>query len=329
MTDRDRAPEADVPGEDPVPPGPTATPLDASDAVQATPDAPEGPVLLWDPEPPRRRRRRWPWIVVPLLVLLLAAGAAGAVWLVQDARARADAARVLTDAQQSHIAATLAAQDETAAQLTQQREAYRGDLAAWEADQAAAERWRTTDEVPAPGFPNPGGDAIPGDDPHGRAFLDAIGATDVQVLFDAGRDNCGYDLASDSPFTYSVGGCYDSRFRNRLFLAWERGAEDLVWSVFVHEAMHWYQYREYYPLFVSAQRAGYGHDDYRGVVESDASCRAVALYGIDPDRYEGSSSPCDVDGWYDGWLPDRLAEMGVRVREPVAEDYEVREVTRP
>ena len=245
----------------------------------------------------------------------------------EGGRAVTDAARAVSPAHQAFIAAGMDAMDDTAARWAEQRERYRQDLAGWEADQREAAAWREGDALPGEGVPNPGGDAMPGADPHGRAFLDAIGATEVQVHFDAGPDNCGY--RDESRFTASIGGCFDSRFRNRLFLAWEPGAESLVWPVFVHEAMHWYQYDLYYPLFLSARRAGYAQDAYRRDVESDASCRAVALHGIPAADYARSSSPCDVDGWYEGWLPDRLAQLGVRVSEPTAEEYEVLAVVRP
>ena len=312
----------------------------AGDAAPAAPDAGAAVVepsaapaptageaaSAWVPAP--RARRRWPWIVA-VATVVVAAAVAGGIWFAQDARARADAARGLSPAQQALITAALDAQADTGAQIVAQRDAYRQAVGGWEADQAAAEAWLQTNDAPAASVANPGGTTIPGGDPDGQAFLDAIGATDVQVFFDAGTDNCGYTAVGDDPFSYSAGGCYDSRFRNWLFLAWERGGEELVWPVFVHEAMHWYQYQHYYPLFLSAGRAGVAHDAYRGAVESDASCRAVVVYGIDPAEYEGSSSPCDVDGWYEGWLRDAIAAHGVRVSEPVAAEFEVREAVRP
>lgn len=288
----------------------------------------DAPPAEWGDPPARRRRRRWPWFLALAIVLVLAA-VAGGVWLLHEARLRADAERALTSSQQELIATTVEAQAETDAQIAAQREAYRTDLAGWQADQAGAQEWVQSNDAPAPSRANPGGTRIPGDDPDGQGFLDSIGATDVQVFFDAGGENCGYSNGGDDPFSYSAGGCYDTRFRNWLFLAWEPGGERLVWQIFVHEAMHWYQYANYYALFLSAERGGIGHDSYVGVVESDASCRAVAVYGIDRDDYADSSSPCDVDGWYEGWLRDQLAALGVRVSEPVAADYEVREVIRP
>jgi len=75
--------------------------------------------------------------------------------------------------------------------------------------------------------------------------------------------------------------------------------------------------------------AGVTDDQYGPELEADASCRAVYVYGIPASDYVDTSSPCDVDGWYDGWLLDHLASLGVQVTEPMAADYEVLEAVRP
>jgi type II secretory pathway pseudopilin PulG len=311
-------------------PEPAPEPLPAperapdADVVPAS----EGAVMWAPPAEAPRRRRRWPWILLVLIVLALA-GTAGGVWLAHEAQVRADAARALTAGQQQVIAGAIGALSETDDRIAAQRDTFRTDLAGWDADEAATAQWQQSTDAPSPAVANPGGGAMPGDDPTGRAFLDSIGATDVQVIFDAGPENCGYSGAGSDAWSYTAGGCYDTRYRNWLFLAWERGGEELVWPVFVHEAMHWYQYQQYYPLFLAADRAGVAHDAYVGALEGDASCRAVYVYGIHADEYEDSSSPCDVDGWYEGWLRDHLASLGVRTTEPVATEYEVLEVTRP
>jgi hypothetical protein len=292
-------------------------------------DAPpsEAP-LMWAPVEPPRRRRRWPWIVA-VLVLLAIAATAGGLWLAGEAKERADAARAVSADEQEVIAAAIEVLAPTDAQISAQRDAYQTDAAEWDADEAATAQWQATADAPPAVVGNPGGSAMPGADPTGRAFLDSIGATDVQVMFDAGPDNCGYSSAGSEGWTYTAGGCYDTRFRNWLFLAWDRGGEDLVWPVFVHEAMHWYQYQQYYALFLAADRAGIAHEAYGASVESDASCRAVYVHGIDAEEYEDSSSPCDVDGWYEGWLRDKLVGLGARAAEPTPAEYEVSEVIRP
>jgi hypothetical protein len=151
----------------------------------------------------------------------------------------------------------------------------------------------------------------------------------VQLVLDAGSDNCGYQAGGNGPYTLVLGGCFDTRFPNTVLLAWEPGTEDRVWAIFVHEVMHWYQYQTYYPAFLAAQRVGVDEDAYVTALESDASCRAVNLHGVPASQYATTSAPCSVDGWYDGWLLDQLASLGVPVIEPVAETYEVSAVTRP
>ncbi|MDQ1130762.1 hypothetical protein [Microbacterium sp. SORGH_AS_0888] len=287
----------------------------------------EAPVL--EASTTSRRPPVWPWFVsfAGLVVSLAVAGAGLA--LVLGAREAALSSRAVSPAQERAIAAAIAGEGETAQRIASQRAAYRADVAAWDADEAEVAAWRARDDVPPAGVANPGGQSMPGDDPTGRAFLDSIGATAVQLVFDAGPGNCGYNAGGDEGWSYAAGGCYDSDYRNRLFLAWDPGAESLVRSVFVHEAMHWYQYEHYYPVFVRAARAGIFHDDYAHDIESDASCRAVFVHGIPREDYEDSSSPCDVDDWYEGWLPDRLVALGAVTTPPVAAAYEVSEVIRP
>lgn len=288
---------------------------DAASPVTAAPPSPRTPV--------------WPWFVALAAFVLTASAAAGGMWFALELRDAAKASRAVSGVQQEAIGAAMARDAATAGRLVAQRESYRADLAAWDADEAEVAAWRATDAAPPAGVPNPGGSRMPGDDPSGRAFLDSIGATGVQVVFDAGAGNCGYNAGGDEGWSYAAGGCYDTDYRNRLFLAWDPGAESLVRSVFVHEAMHWYQYEHYFPVFVRAARAGVTHDDYVHELESDASCRAVYAHGIARSEYEDSSSPCDIDGWYEGWLTDQLVARGARTTAPTPGEYEVSEVIRP
>jgi hypothetical protein len=281
---------------------------------------------------PRRRARGAGWVIgVSLslvLILLLAAGTGGA-WLIWQQRERVLASRVISPEQAAAIADTFAAASDKVTATQQATADYEGDRRAWDDEHAQVEDWKAGNDSPLLAVPNPGGRAMPGADPDGHAFLASIGADRVQVAFDAGDDNCGYHLSERTGYDIVVGGCYSTRYPNWLFLAWDPGMESSVWAVFVHEAMHWYQYQNYYPAFLAADRAGVTDDQYGPELEADASCRAVYVYGIPASDYVDTSSPCDVDGWYDGWLLDHLASLGVQVTEPVAADYEVLEVVRP
>ncbi|MBZ4487923.1 hypothetical protein LQ938_12445 [Microbacterium sp. cx-55] len=328
----DQRPSGDGPGPEFFSaPGPGAGAPDVAAGVAPTGDAEAGvaPVAVWGPPPPRRRR--WVWVSLTILAIVLVLGAAGAFTarLLLDARAEALAARTVSAAQQSVVDAEFARISETTARIGEQATAYRDARASWDAEQEQAAQWRTGTTAPPDPVPNPGGTAMPGGDPTGRAFLDSIGAPQVQLVFDAGADNCGYEAGGSGPYTLVLGGCFDTRFPNSVMLAWEPGTEGRVWAIFVHEVMHWYQYQTFYPAFLAAQRVGVDGDAYGAQLESDASCRAVYQHGIPAWQYANSSAPCDVDGWYDGWFLDHLASLGVPVTEPVAEAYEVSPVVRP
>ncbi|QEV99242.1 hypothetical protein F6J84_03310 [Microbacterium caowuchunii] len=294
------------------------------------PGAPETPVLLWEFPPPKRSRRRL-WIALSVVagVLVLAAAAAGTTWAFVQAHERAMAERAVTALQQAAVEAELARLADVAQRSDAQRAAYRETLDVWNAEQEQAAQWRAGSTAPEPAQANPGGGAMPGEDPAGRAFLDSIGAPQVQLIIDAGAENCGFQVGAADPRTSVVGGCFNTRYPNWVFLAWEPGTEEAVWAIFVHEVMHWYQYQTYYPAFLAADRLGIPDRDYAPELEADASCRAVYVHGIPSWRYARTSAPCWVDGWYDGWLLDHLGSLGVPLAPPVSEDYEVVPVVRP
>lgn len=299
----------------------------------APPVAGSAPVLSQTVPPAAWSRRRGAGWIVGLslglvLIILLAVGTGGA-WLIWQQRERLLASRVLSPEQESVIADAFAAASEKVSATEKATADYESDRRAWDDEHAQVEQWKTGTESPLLAVPNPGGSAMPGSDPDGRAFLSSIGADRVQVAFDAGDENCGYHLSERTGYEIVVGGCYSTRYPSWIFLAWDPGMESSVWAVFVHEAMHWYQYQNYYPAFLAADRAGVTDDQYGPELEADASCRAVYVYGIPASDYVDTSSPCDIDGWYDGWLLDHLASLGVQVTQPVASDYEVLEVVRP
>jgi hypothetical protein len=170
---------------------------------------------------------------------------------------------------------------------------------------------------------------MPGGDPYGRAFLDSIGATDVTVVFDAGPDNCGY-YGNGGGYGYVyAGGCFRGDYANTLYMAWDPGAEDIVWPIFVHEAMHWFQAETYAQDTYLADFAGIDQSQYNERWEADASCRAVYVYGMSLSDYEGSSSPCTIDGWYEGFIADYLTSLGANLAEPDPATYELSESSRP
>lgn len=267
------------------------------------------------------------WIPVLAGALTVALGITAVIgleWLTADRRPAA-----VTASQAEVIDEVFAANRTLAADIRRARGAYVEAAAAWEADATWIAQWREQDAAPQPAAPNPGGHAFPGEDPQGRGFLDSIGATDVQVIFDAGTENCGYASQEDGPRTLVVGGCYQTGYPDWLFVAWEPGIEELAWPIFVHEAMHWYQYQNYFPYLLAAERAGISDDQYETALETDASCRAVYQHGVDRSAFEGSSSPCELTDWYDGWFVDQLAALGVRTSAPTAEEFEVSAVRRP
>lgn len=224
-------------------------------------------------------------------------------------------------AQQQLIAQEVAQRADLLAQREERGAEYRDQLATWERVQQQAADFRASDRLPTPAIPNPGGTALPGDDPQGRALLDSIGATDVRVVFEAGPENCGYDG--------TVGGCYQPAYPDALFMAWSPGHRSLAWPIFVHEAMHWYQYEHSIELVYLASAAGIDPVVWTPQWESDASCRAVFEHGIPRSTFAGTSAPCSIDGWHDQWLTEYMVGLGLPTAAPDPEAFEVAEVVRP
>lgn len=288
-----------------------------------------------DPIPPdaagaarrQRRRRRGAGSIVALIVgaSVVAAAVGAAALVVVAVVPTADAA--VTAAESTAVLAVVDELAEVNTQLQAANADYTDDTARWAAYVAAADDARAVVDVPAVGAPNPGGTAMPGDDPTGRAFLDSVGATDVSVQFDAGPNNCGF--AGDTEEVLSVGGCVNSAYPTVIFMAWEEGMEDSVWPIFVHEVMHWYQNETWLELGVAVSDAGIDAQVWSDAVETDASCRAVVVYGIPIEDYADTSAPCTIGDWTEDWLPNRAAELGAIVATPDPEAYEVFAVVRP
>lgn len=275
-----------------------------------------------------RRRRALRWGSV-LAVVVLAACGAGVTWSFVDARERALAARALTAVQQEAVADAYAATGDLSARIADARAALTDAQSRWDAAVAANDAFRAEAAQPTVSAPNPGGGAMPGGDEQARALLEGIGGADVQIVYDGGPQNCGY-AAADALYATALGGCYSSAFRTSVFLAWDPPAtRDEVWPIFVHEAMHWYQWDRFFTQFVAAENAGVPGESYRAQIEADASCRAVLQHGVPASAFETSSAPCDVEGWHEGWLVEQLAALGAPVAAPDPETYQVSEVIRP
>jgi hypothetical protein len=283
------------------------------------------------PQPPRRRGGLATALAV-ISTLALAGGVALAVMMlpsVIEALVPRDDPRVI-GAQTEIIADVLEANAELQTQLSDASTTFQERLTTWQSIESAAASWRGSPESPPAGASNPGGDAMPGDDPTGRALLDSIGATNVSVAFDSSGNNCGYSsVQSDPPYWLAVGGCYNTGYRNTLFMAWDPGTEDSVWPIFVHEAMHWYQYEHHYELSLAITDAGADETAWSNALEVDASCRAVFQIGIPIEQFEDTSSPCTALDWHDAWLRDQAAALGAAVAGPDPETFEVLPVTRP
>ena len=290
------------------------------------------PILQGDPPPVRPGGRGRAAALAVGSTLALAGGAVIAVLLLPvafDALVPQEDPRVL-GVQSAVIADVLDANAELDAQLAAQHAQFQDTLTTWQSFESGAASWRGTQDPPPAGAPNPGGDAMPGDDPTGRALLDAIGAVNVSVAFDSSANNCGYaSIESDPPYWLAVGGCYNSAFRNTLFMAWDPGTEDSVWPIFVHEAMHWYQAEHHYELYLAVSEAGADPTAWSNALEVDASCRAVFQMGIPIEQFEDTSAPCTALDWHDGWLRDQAAALGAMIAAPDPEAFEVLPVARP
>lgn len=275
-------------------------------------------------------RRRYTAVIVSLAVglpLLIAGGVVG-VLAVAAALKEPEPPR-LTASQSDRIEVEVAERGEVLLALDEKRDEYRTAEDEWDQSVSWAEDAHGPADQPVVAVPNPGGSALPGDDPAGRAFLDSIGATDVQVVFDAGPDNCGYYGNGGGPYTLYAGGCFRGEFPNTLYMAWDPGAEDVASAIFVHEAMHWFQAERYAQDTYLADFAGIDSASYSAEWEADASCRAVYVYGRSLADYADTTSPCTIDGWYEGWIADYLTSRGAQLTEPDPATYELAESSRP
>ncbi len=281
---------------------------------------------LPDELPPRKRRLG---LILSLSIGLpvLAASGVSAFLLLSGAFAEPEPPE-LTALQSGRIGDEVAERSELLDTLDEQRALYLSRKSDWTQSLTWADEFYATTTAPTPVVANPGGDAMPGDDPYGRAFLDSIGATDVTVVFEAGPENCGYAGERMEGYVYS-GGCFSAQYANTLFMAWDPGAEDSVWPIFVHEAMHWFQDETYIQDVYLAELAGIDNAAYNSIWEADASCRAVYVHGLSIDDYVDTSSPCTIDGWYEGYIADHLASLGAHLTEPDPATFEVEESSRP
>lgn len=289
---------------------------------------PQGEASEAVPAAPRKSRAGlWLGLGLGAAALLIAGGAVAIFLVVGNAQAeeKLAAARELSFEEQNVVRTAVTDATDVWNSIYDASFTYQEAAADWADAEASATQFQSSNDTPSQQAPNPGG-SLP--DGYGRDLLASIGAGDVQVMLDAGEQNCGYDPRGAD--WIAVGGCYNPTYRDWFFLAWEPGTTDAaLWSIFVHEAMHWQQWDQLAVYYESASIAGIGQDQYRKAVESDASCRAVYQHGVPIEDYVSSSSPCDVDGWTPSYLPDYLASLGVPMAAPDPEAYEVQEVIRP
>jgi len=279
-------------------------------------------------EPPRRRRRFALVLALSIGLPLLAAGGVVGYLAFTGAFAEPESPH-LTASQADRIDDEIAEREDLLSQLDGRRSDYRTQLTQWNQSEQWARDFYADAAQPTAAVGNPGGGAMPGDDPYGRAFLDSIGATDVSVFFEAGPENCGYTgSGGGADFAYA-GGCFRAEYPNTLYMAWDPQAESVVWPIFVHEAMHWFQDEKYVQATYLAEFAGIDASTYNERWEADASCRAVYVYGMSIDDYVDSSSPCTIDGWYEGWITDYLTSLGAHLTAPDPATFELAETSRP
>ncbi|MBX3098417.1 MAG: hypothetical protein KF761_02455 [Salinibacterium sp.] len=283
--------------------------------------------LPTDPPNPRRRGRLVLILVLSVGLPLLALGGTAGYLVLSGAFADPEPPH-LSAVQSERIESEVIERSDLLGTLDAQRDEYNTEVSQWEQSASWAATELESSAQPTPSVSNPGGGAMPGDDPYGRAFLDSIGATDVTVVFEAGPENCGYSGGHDDGYVYA-GGCFNGAYPNTLFMAWDEGAEDIVRSIFVHEAMHWYQNEHYLQATYLADFAGIDSSTYNERWEADASCRAVYVYGIPIEDYADSSSPCTINGWYEGFIGDYLASLGAKLTEPDPAAFELVEASRP
>jgi hypothetical protein len=312
----------------PAAPEPGPPPASAAEPVPAFVFAEPTDAFALEPPAPRRRGRLALVLSLSIGVPVLAAGGVAAYLLLSGAFAEPEPPE-LTALQAERIDEEVAERGDLLDQLDAKRTEYRTELSQWNQSLDWTEDDHAIAAQPTLAVPNPGGDAMPGGDPYGRAFLDSIGATDVSVIFEAGPDNCGYyGNEGGGDFVYA-GGCFRADYPDTLYMGWDPGADDLVWPIFVHEAMHWFQDEHYVQATYLADFAGIDSSAYNAMWEADASCRAVYVYGMSLDDYVDSSSPCTIDGWHEGWITEYLTSLGARLAEPDPATFELAETSRP
>lgn len=280
-----------------------------------------------EPSTPRPRRRRGTVVALAVGLPVLVAGAVVAFLLVSGVFAEPEPP-ALTATQSDRIGQEIDERAELLTELDSLRADYQERVARWDRAESSAQTHRTSTTQPIPSVANPGGTAMPGDDPDGRQFLDSIGATDVTVFFESGAENCGFYGAGGYGQVWS-GGCVRGEYPNTLFMAWDPGAESIVWSIFVHEAMHWYQNETYIEVVFVADLAGVDPAQWQTQWEVDASCRAIAAYGLSIEDYADSTSPCTVEGWYEGWILTHMEALGATMGPPDPSTFELTESSRP
>ncbi|TGO04490.1 M78 family metallopeptidase domain-containing protein [Serinibacter arcticus] len=141
-------------------------------------------------------------------------------------------------------------------------------------------------------------------------WLASTGVTGITVIpTDDPTLNCGL---TDGNITYA--GCYQDQHRMVVFVWWNADSSEAERTFLVaHEFSHWVQWDRYFDVIYAAAQQGFnGTPDWRGLLESDASCRVLSWGGYDESVVASSSTPCTTEGWYEGWFLDRARAIGVQ-----------------
>ncbi|MBD7979933.1 hypothetical protein [Oerskovia merdavium] len=203
-----------------------------------------------------------------------------------------------------------------------------GDLAAGGSDLSAdagmEERWKQGDyALPVPDSlltAAPGTAFAPGQPDPTRWLVDLNPANEgLRVVFtDDGAYNCGMEWIVERDMRETgVAGCYDPDYPTTLFMYWGPEASAAAKEfVLAHELSHLMQWWHRFDVVQSAGEAGLRDDeDWKDVVESDATCRVLSWGGYSQEVADSSSSPCTAPDWSEDWLAEQAAARGVTITD--------------
>ncbi|KRC37752.1 hypothetical protein [Oerskovia sp. Root22] len=186
------------------------------------------------------------------------------------------------------------------------------------------ERWKQGEyALPVPDdllTASPGTPFAPGQPDPTRWLVDLNAANEgLRVVFtDDSTYNCGMDWIVERDMRESgVAGCYDPDYPTTLFMYWGPEASAAAKEfVLAHELSHLMQWWHRFDVVQSAGDAGLRDDeDWKTVVESDATCRVLSWGGYSQEVADSSSSPCTAPDWSEDWLAEQAAARGVTITD--------------